>query len=58
MIHEVALPFYSQLPCHEFLPIPDRPLHSRLARKRHDRMQMIRHQQTEAAMPDALFMVM
>ena len=36
----------------EFLPVLDRCCHSRFAGERHDRVQMIRHKQAQAAMPD------
>ena len=58
MIKKVTLPFHTEFDCHEFFPVCNRGLHSRFAWESDYGVQMIRHQQTEAAMPDEFFMVM
>ena len=57
MIKKVALPIYAVLSGHILLPVLDRRFHSRFARKRKDGVQMIRHEQAQAAMPDKLLVV-
>ena len=52
VIGEIALPIDAIFSCNELFPVLDRCCHSRFARKRNDRMQMIRHEQAQAAMPD------
>ena len=54
---KVALPIYAVLSGHILLPVLDLRFHSRFARKREDAVQMIRHEQTQAAMPDKLLVV-
>ena len=41
----------------EFLPVFDGRLHSRFARERNNRVQMIRHKHAQAAMPDGSLVV-
>jgi len=57
MIEEVTLPVHAAFSCHIFFPVLDRRAHSRLARERKDGVQMIRHEQTEAAMPNVLLVI-
>jgi hypothetical protein len=52
MIEKIALPIHAMFSGDKLLPVPDRRLHARFVRKRDDRVQMIRHKQAEAAMPD------
>jgi hypothetical protein len=49
---KIALPTHAMISGDESFPILDGRLHSRFARERHNGVQMIRHKQTEAAMPD------
>ena len=51
MIDNIALPLPAMLSRDELLPVPDGRLHSRFARERNNGVQMIRHKQTQAAMP-------
>ncbi len=57
VIEKVALPIHAVFSGHVLFPVFDRRFHSRLARKRQDGVQMIRHQQAQMAMPDPLLMV-
>src|SRR5947207_12696659 len=52
VIEEIALPIHRMFPSDELLPILDGRCHSRFTRERDDCVQMIRHKQTQAAMPD------
>jgi hypothetical protein len=52
VIEKIALPIHAMFSSDELLPVLDGPLHSRLARERYTGVQMIRHKQTKAAMPD------
>ena len=57
VIEKIALPTDAELSRHEFFPVPHSRLHSRFAREGNDRMQMIRHQQAQAAVPDESLVV-
>jgi hypothetical protein len=57
MIVKVSLPMHAMLSCHELLPVPDRGFHPRLARERKNGMQMVRHQQTQTAVPEERIMI-
>ena len=50
VIEKIALPLHAMLSGNELLPVLDGRLHSTW--EGNDRMQMIRHQQTQAAVPD------
>ena len=52
VVEEIALPTHAVFCGNELLPVLDDCCHSRFARERNHRMQMIRHKQTQAAMPD------
>ena len=52
VIEKIALPFHAMFSGNELFPVFHRRLHSRFARERNNRMQMIRHKQAQAAMPD------
>src|SRR6516225_9457478 len=52
VIKKIALPIHAIFFSNELLPVLDGRSHSRFARERNNRMQMIRHQQAEAAVPD------
>jgi hypothetical protein len=57
VIEEIALPVHAMMSSDELLPVLDSRLHSRFTRERNNRMQMIRHEQAQAAMPEQFFMV-
>ena len=57
MIEKIALPIDTMFSGDELFPVLDGRCHSRFARERHDRVQMIRHKQAQAAMPDESLMV-
>jgi len=57
VIKEIALPIYAMFSSAELFPVLDGCRHSGFTRKRDDCVQMIRHQQTQSAMPNASFMV-
>jgi len=57
MIEKIALPIHTVFSGDELLPVLDGRLHARFARERDDRVQMIWHEQTEAAMPDESLVV-
>jgi hypothetical protein len=57
VIEKISLPFHPKLECCEFLPVGDQGLHARFAWKSDDGMQMVGHEQTDAAMPEQLLMV-
>ena len=52
VIEKIALPIHAMFSGNELLPVLDGRLHSRFTWEGNDRMQMIRHQQTQAAVPD------
>jgi hypothetical protein len=52
VIKKIALPIHRMFPSDELLPILDSRCHSRFTRERNNCVQMIRHKQTQAAMPD------
>ena len=52
VIEKIALPIHAMISSDELLPVLDDRLHSRFARERNNCVQMIRHKQTQAAMPD------
>jgi hypothetical protein len=52
VIEKVALAIYAMLSGDELFPVLHRRFHSRFARKRNDRMQMIWRKQAETAVPD------
>ncbi len=45
VIEKIALPIHAMLSGDELFPVLDGVFHSRFARERNDRMQMIRHKQ-------------
>jgi hypothetical protein len=51
VIEKIALPIHAVLSGGELFPVLHRRFHSRVARKRNDRMQMIWHKQAQPAMP-------
>ena len=57
VIEKIALPIHAMLSGDELFPVLESPFHSRFARERNDRMQMIRHQQAQPAMPDESLVV-
>jgi hypothetical protein len=57
MIEEVALPIHAVFSGYIFLPVFDHRGHSRLARQGQDGVQVIRHKQTKAAMPEELLVI-
>ena len=57
VLEKIALPIDAMFSRDELLPIPDGRLHSRFARERNNGVQMIRHKQTKAAMPDESLVV-
>ena len=57
VIEKIALPVHAMMSSDELLPVLDSRLHSRFARERNNRMEMIRHKQAQVAMPDQFFMV-
>ncbi len=57
MIEEVALPIHAVFPGYIFLPVFDHRGHSGLARQGQDGVQVIRHEQTKAAMPEELLVI-
>ena len=57
MIEKISLPTNPVLSGDEFLPVRDDFLHSRLAREGNDCMQVVRHKQAQAAMPEQFLMV-
>ena len=52
VIEKIALPIHAMFSSDELFPVLERCRHSRFAWERHDSMQMIRHQDAQAAMPD------
>ncbi len=52
VVEEIALPIHAMFSGNEFLPVFDGCRHSRFARERDNRVEMIRHKQAQAAMPD------
>ena len=58
MIEEIPLPGNTVLACEKFFPIFNRLLHARFLRKCDDGMQMIWHEEGDAAMPDEPVMIM
>ena len=57
VIEKIALPIHTVFSSDKLLLIPDGRLHARFARKRNNRVQMIRHKQTKAVMPDKSLVV-
>ena len=57
VVEEIALPIDTMFSGDELFPIRDGYCHSRFARERHDRVQMIRHKQAQAVMPDESLVV-
>ncbi len=57
VIEKIALPMNGMISGNELLPVLDGRLHSRFARERNNGVQMIRHKQTQAAMPDESLVV-
>jgi len=57
VIEKIALPINAMFSRDELLPVFDGRLHSRLARERNNGVQMIRHQQAQATMPDESLVV-
>ena len=58
VIKEVALPGHTVFGGHELFPILHHRCHAWLAREREDGVQMIRHEQAQAAMPDEFVVIM
>ena len=58
VIEEIPLPFDLVVTRQKMFPASHRRFHARLARKGDDPMQMIGHQQQEAAMPGEFLVVM
>ena len=58
VIKEVALPGHTVFGGHELFPILHHRCHAWLVREREDGVQMIRHEQAQAAMPDEFVVVM
>jgi len=58
MVEEISLPLNAMFYGREFFPVSDGHCHARFTRKSDDAVQMIRHQQTQPAMPDEFFMIM
>jgi hypothetical protein len=56
VIEKIALPIYAVISSDELLPVLDARFHSRVARERNNRVQMIGHK-AQAAMPDESFVV-
>ena len=52
VIEKIALPIHAMFSGDELLPILDGRCHSRFTRERDDSVQMIRHKQAQAAVPD------
>ena len=57
MVEEITLPIHGMFSSDILLPILDRRLHSRLARKCEDGVEMIRHEQAQATTPDKLLVI-
>jgi hypothetical protein len=57
MIEEITLPTDLVRACEIPFPVRDRGLDSRIARKGDDRVEMIGHEEGDAAMPDTPFVV-
>ena len=57
VIEEITLPIHALFSGDILLPVLDRCLHSRFARKGEDGVQMIRHEQAQAAMPDQFVVI-
>src|SRR5262249_53238730 len=51
VIEKIALPIHAVFSGDELFPVLDGCCHSRFARERHDRVEMIRHKQAQPAMP-------
>jgi hypothetical protein len=52
MIEEIALPINAVFSCNELFPVLDGCCHSRFTWECHDCVQMIRHKQAQAGVPD------
>src|SRR2546423_9644646 len=52
VVEEIALPIHAMFSSDELLPILDARCQSRFTRERNNLVQMIRHKQAQAAMPD------
>src|SRR5882724_3173853 len=57
VIAKIALPIHAMFSGDELFPVLDGCCHSRFARECHDRVEMIRHKQAEAAMPEESLVV-
>jgi hypothetical protein len=57
VVEEIALPIHAMFSSDEFFLILDGRCHSRFTWKRDDCVQMIRHKQTQAAMPDEFLVI-
>lgn len=57
LVEEIALPIHAMFSSDELFPILDGRCHSRFTWKRDDCVQMIRHKQTQAAMPDEFLVI-
>jgi hypothetical protein len=58
MVEEIPLPLNAMLYGREFFPVANGQCHTRFTRKGDDPVQMIRHQQTQPAMPNSFFVIM
>jgi len=58
MVEEIPLLLNAMFYGRKFFPVSDGCCHARFARKSDDGVQMIRHQQTQPAMPDEFFVIM
>ena len=52
MIEKIALPIHPMFSSNELFPVLDGRCHSWFTPERNNRVHMIRHKQTQAAMPD------
>ena len=57
VIEKIALPIDTMFSSNELFPVLDGCCHSRFTRECHNRVQMIRHKQAQAAMPDESLVV-
>ena len=57
VVEEIALPIDTMFSSDELFPVLDGCYHSRFTWECHDRVQMIRHKQAQAAMPDESLVV-
>ena len=58
MIKKIPLPLHSELDGYKFLPMGEGGLHAWITRKSTDGVQMIRHEQAKAAVPEEFCVIM